>query len=230
MEVASRTPCPAAFGSKIHPSHALSVGVARTTGGDEGVPLAMCRRCGCYASHATVRLSGQCDGGVSSRKSKIRRFMRGLHPERCKEGVRIECVKHYGVGRFAPVARCSAPPVGEAAVTGAAAAHENQGYDVFDGPAGQPSIDEVMSELHAWEEEAAAACLVDRGQDDDEDVFGHMVGDIFSEGGSDAAGPTPPSVPEAPCPPLYRIPHSPACLEAPPKRRKIRGKQPAAEG
>ena len=49
---------------------------------DEGTPIACCRSCGCYSSHAAVGLSKVCDGGLRGRRSKLRRFMRGLHPKR----------------------------------------------------------------------------------------------------------------------------------------------------
>ena len=96
---AASSVCPLVFGGKFHPTHAVSIGLARKGCGDAGAPLAMCRGCGCYSSHATGGLARPCDLNRSNRRSKLRRFMRGLHPEP-KPGVVVECVRHYRRGHF----------------------------------------------------------------------------------------------------------------------------------
>ena len=57
VQTARCSVCPAAFGTKIHASHCLSVGVARQGACDLGSPLALCRACGCYSTRRAVGLA-----------------------------------------------------------------------------------------------------------------------------------------------------------------------------
>ena len=185
-EAASRTPCPTTFGARLHSSHSLSVGTLRRSARDEGTPIAVCRRCGCYSSHAAVGLSRVCDAGLRGRRSKLKRFLRGLHPEPGGKHADsyIDNVRSYGRGKFQPAG--SQLLVAERAAglrlgSGAAGAAADSAEDVPPPPAPFRTELEALAEMERLELEAADACEEDYG--DLEDVFGHMGEDFGTDTG-----------------------------------------------
>ena len=97
LAAASTTICPAIFGSGIHASHALSIGIARMHDWDEGLPLAVCRGFGSYSAHTAAGLKKVCGGYSAGRRSQLRRFERGLHPD-ARVKLRVDGVRHHPAG------------------------------------------------------------------------------------------------------------------------------------
>ena len=226
LEAASRTPCPTTFGTRLHASHRLSVGTLRRSGCDEGTPIACCRSCGCYSSHAAVGLSRVCDGGLRGRRSKIRRFFRGLHPE---PGGRhadayIDSIRHYGRGKFKPAGAqlLVAERLGGVG-GGAAACAAEPAVEVPPPP--PPFRDELddLGELDRLMMEAASCPVED---EDDGDIFGHMECDLGNATKRQCRRLEDTAAPESGvlrvCAPA-RGPGGP-----PAKRKKLVGKQPPA--
>ena len=171
------------FGARLHPSHSLSVGTLRRSARDEGTPIACCRRCGCYSSHAAVGLSRVCDAGLRGRRSKLKRFLKGLHPEPGGKHADsyIDNVRSYGRGKFQPAGsqllvaeRAAGLRLGPAVVG-----------DVVGSTAGVPpppapfrsELDE-LAEMEQLELEAAGG---HEEYGDMEDVFGHMEEDFGAD-------------------------------------------------
>ena len=103
--------------------------------------------------------------------------MTGL--EKCKEGVRIDCVRNYGKGKFVPAARqevaetCWPTPPPASAAFPRTDDDDEQGAAAGAGAAGLPGSGDFLGELKAWE---AAAAFVECQEVDEEDVFGHTAG------------------------------------------------------
>ena len=182
--------CPASFGGAFHCSHSLSVGVAREGVWQEGVPIAMCRVCGYYASHKCTGLSRPCKHRDDGRKVRKRRFLvDGRHPEPGSK-LRIECVRHFAAGGFlgrgaalppeeglADAAALVAPPPAEHCqppedAAGAADDAERVLLEAFPEPAMQ--VEEEEEDCFDFENDLGEAAY---RQDAAEDGQGHAASD-----------------------------------------------------